>query len=222
MIRNYSRTFHWGRLVSALLLATLLAPAAQAQAPLPDSLKPTPGVYRHALRLDVGGILARNLASSGLGNSGILMPLLLGYERQLRPRLSANAEVLVNGGSPEERAWGLAAQGRYYYYQGRQTGLVGLYAAPTLSYRGIQQESGYGPEVVRRKLGGVGVLLGAQLPLGAQRRFLLDVSGGLMSWTRIGQDKIQNYRRGGGYYEEETYYENGSVFDGRISLGYRF
>ncbi|WP_139924885.1 hypothetical protein [Hymenobacter sp. DG01] len=222
MIRNYSRTFHWGRLAAALLFTGLVSSAAQAQSPLPDTLKPTPAVYSNALRLDVGGILARNLASSALGNSGILMPLLLGYERQLRPRLSANAELLVNGGSPEERAWGLAAQGRYYYYQGRQTGLAGLYVAPTLSYRGIRQDSGYGPEVVRRKLGGAGVLLGSQMPLGAQRRFLLDVSGGLMSWARIGQDQIRNYRRGGGYYEEETFYENGTVFDGRISLGYRF
>jgi len=220
MIRNSSRILRPARLLTALLLGAGLATTATAQN-APDTAAPARTGFRHALRLDVGGVLARNFAYNALNNTPqLLLPVLVGYEQQLGHRTSGSVEVLLNGGEPTERASGLALQGRYYLYQGRQTGLAGIYAAPTLSYRAIKQDTYYSLSTEKRKLGGAGVLLGAQVPLGGRGRLLLDVSGGIMAWKRLDQGP-QNTAPG--YYDNETFYErNSSVFDGRISLGYRF
>jgi hypothetical protein len=221
MIRNYSRTFYSGCLLAALLSAGLLPGTAHAQTAL-EVERPAPATYHNAVRLDVGGIFARNMAYNLLNsNPQFLLPLLFGYERQLAPRLSGNAEVLLNGGQPDERMAGLALQGRYYFYQGRKTGLNGFYAAPTLSYRAVRQLHYYRSSPERRKLGGAGVLLGAQVPLGS--RLVLDVSGGAMSWGRLDQQSADEAASSSYYYDNETFYErNKVVFDGRLSLGYRF
>lgn len=221
MIRNYSRTSYSGCLLAALPLAALLPGSAHAQAAL-EVERPALAAYHNAVRLDVGGILARNVAYNALNNNPqMLLPLLVGYERQVAPRLSGNAEVLLNGGEPVERLTGLALQGRYYYFQGRKTGLNGFYAAPTVSYRAVRQMNYNSFKPERRKLGGAGVLLGAQLPLG--NRLLLDVSGGIMTWNRLDQKATDEAAQGAYYYDNQTYYEREKVvFDGRLSLGYRF
>ncbi|AHJ95759.1 hypothetical protein [Hymenobacter swuensis] len=205
-----------------LLILTFWAATIYAQAQTaPDTVAPARPGFRHALRLDVGGILARNFAYNALNeNTQLLLPVLVGYEQQLGRRTSGSVEVLLNGGEPTERASGVAMQGRYYLYQGHQTGLAGIYAAPTLSYRAIKQEVYYSLTTEKRKLGGAGVLLGAQLPLGGRGRLLLDVSGGIMTWKRLDQGPKTTVP---GYYDNETFYErNSAVFDGRLSLGYRF
>lgn len=208
------------RLAVLFPLAGLLSGPAHAQT-TPGLVQPTRPEHHNAMRLDVGGIFARNMAYNLLNaNPQFLLPLLLGYERQLAPRLSGNAEVLLNGGQPGERMTGLALQGRYYFYQGRKTGLNGFYAAPTLSYRAVRQLHYYGSSPEHSKLGGAGVLLGAQVPLGS--RLLLDVSGGVMSWNRLDRQSADEVASPY-YHDNRTYYEREkAVFDGRISLGYRF
>ncbi|WP_152981548.1 hypothetical protein [Hymenobacter sp. AT01-02] len=220
MIHNCSCTCRLLRFLMPAVLAAFLSPVARAQT-TPDTTLQAPPSYRNAVRLDLGGVLARNVAYNALTSQPrVLLPVLVGYERQLGQRTSANAEVLVHGGTPDERTSGLALQGRYYYYQRHQRGLAGLYAAPTISYRYVRQQFYYTP-VETHKLAGAGVLLGAQVPLGVRRRLLLDVSGGIMTWVRV--NPVHTSTAPGGYYQEKTYYErNSSVFDGRISLGYRF
>jgi hypothetical protein len=216
MIRNSSRIFRF----ATLLLSTGLVTSALAQTD-PDTTAPTHTGFRHALRLDVGGIVLRNFAYNALNSdTRLLLPVLVGYEQQLGRRTSGSVEVLLNGGQPTERISGGALQGRYYVYQGRQTGLAGVYVAPTLGYRAVRQNAYYSAYNENRKLGGAGVLLGAQVPLGGRGRLLLDVSGGLMAWKRLDKSKFTNVP---GYYDNKTYYdEGGAIFDGRLSLGYRF
>ncbi|RSK49529.1 hypothetical protein [Hymenobacter rigui] len=217
MIRNSSRILR--RLLATALLSAGVT-AAQAQT-APDTTAPVRVGFRHALRLDVGGILLRNFAYNALNSDArLLLPVLVGYEHQLGQRSSANLEVLLNGGQPTERLSGAALQGRYYVYQGRQSGLAGVYAAPTLGYRSVRQNAFYNHYNENRKLGGAGVLLGAQLPLGHQSRLLLDIAGGIMAWKRLDKNP---YASTPGYYDNKTYYEEGgAIFDGRLSLGYRF
>ncbi|MBO0358344.1 hypothetical protein J0X19_10345 [Hymenobacter sp. BT186] len=207
----------------AVLLSVVSLFQGQAHAQTtPSQDQPARPEYHNAVRLDVGGILARNVAYNALNNNPqMLLPLLFGYERQLGPRVSGNAEVLLNGGEPEERLSGVALQGRYYYFQGRKTGLNGFYVAPTVSYRAVRQLYYYGTSQERRKLGGAGMLLGAQVPLGS--RLLLDVSGGVMTWGRLDRQSTDEAASGAYHYDNKTFYErNKSVFDGRLSLGYRF
>jgi hypothetical protein len=209
------------RLAVLLPLACLFQGHAYAQTG-PSLGRPARPEYRNAVRLDVGGLLARNAAYNIMNsNPQFILPLLFGYERQLAPRLSGNVEALLNGGEPTEKLTGLALQGRYYYFQGRKTGLNGFYVAPTVSYRAVRQMHYYSISPERRKLGGAGVLLGAQLPLGS--RLLLDVSGGVMSWGRLDQKSDDEATSGSYYPDNRTYYERDKVvFDGRLSLGYRF
>lgn len=219
MIRNcFSRA---SRLAVLLSFAGLCHGQAHAQT-IPGLLLPDRTDYRNAVRLDVGGIFARNMAYNLLNSSPeFILPLLFGYERQVAPRLSGNAEVLLNGGEPEEQMSGLALQGRYYYFQGCKTGLNGFYVAPTVSYRAVRQMRYYNISPKHRKLGGAGLLLGAQVPLG--RRLLLDVSGGVMSWGRLDQRSADEVASSPYYDDNQTFYErNKVVFDGRLSLGYRF
>lgn len=213
--------FSASRLAILLPLAILFQGHVQAQA-MPDLRQSARLEYRNAVRLDVGGIVARNVVYNALNSkSQFLLPLLFGYERQLAPRVSGNTEVLLNGGELDERLSGLALQGRYYYFQGRKTGLNGFYVAPTLSYRAVRQLYYYGTSQGRRKLGGAGVLLGAQMPLSC--RLLLDVSGGIMTWGRLDEKQASNIGSGSYSYDNRTYYERQrTVFDGRISLGYQF
>ncbi|MCA8832352.1 hypothetical protein [Hymenobacter pini] len=222
MIRNSSRILH--SCAAALLLSTGLVSAAQAQTQTtPDTVTHARTGFSNALRLDVGGVLARNLAYNMLNNNPqTLLPVLLGYEHRLGKNTSGNVEVLLNGGQPDEKMTGAALQGRYYFYQGRQTGLAGFYVAPTLSYRAVRQQSRYWLEEQRRKLGGAGTLLGAQFPVAAKGRLVLDVSGGVMWWKRLDTPPAE-YNLAPAYYDEKTYLErNKAVFDGRLSLGYRF
>jgi hypothetical protein len=221
MIRNSSR------ILRSLAAATLLGTAtttAQAHT-APDTLAPARGGYFNVLRVEVGGMLLRNLDYNLLNsNPQLLLPLLFGYERRVGKKTSGSVEVLLNGGQPDEEMTGAALQGRYYLYQGRQTGLAGLYVAPTLSYRAVRQQVYYQLAEQRRKLGGAGALLGAQVPMSAKGRLVLDVSGGVMCWTRLDAPPavygiVPSYY----YYDDRTYLErNAAVFDGRISLGYRF
>ncbi|WP_426490011.1 hypothetical protein [Hymenobacter sp. 102] len=217
MIRNSSRILH-SLAAATLLLAGSRATHAQ---PTPDTLAASRTGFRHALRLDVGGVLLRNFAYNALNSdTRLLLPVLVGYEHQLGRRTSGSVEVLLNGGQPTERISGAALQGRYYVYQGRQSGLAGMYVAPTLGYRNVKQHSYYSFYNENRKLGGAGLLLGAQMPLGRQSRLLLDVSGGIMAWKRLDKSPYANTL---GYYDNKTYYdEGGAIVDGRLSLGYRF
>lgn len=217
----HTRLSRTSRLAVLLPAVSLFQGQAQAQT-TPSPEQPARPEYRNAVRLDVGGLLARNMAYNILNsNPQFILPLLFGYERHLAPRLSGNAEALLNGGEPRERMSGFALQGRYYYFQGRRTGLSGFYVAPTVSYRAVRQMHYYSISPERRKLGGAGVLLGAQLPLGS--RLLLDVSGGVMSWGRLDQKSEDEATSGSYYPDNRTYYERDKVvFDGRLSLGYRF
>jgi len=209
------------RLAVLLPLASLFQGHAHAQTTLGVG-QPARTEHRNAVRLDVGGIFARNMAYNILNsNPEFILPLLFGYERQVGPRVSGNVEVLVNGGEPDEQMSGLALQGRYYFFQGRKTGLNGFYVAPTVSYRAVRQMHYYSISPERRKLGGAGVLLGAQVPLGS--RLLLDLSGGVMTWGRLDQRSADEGIPSGYDYDDQTYYEREKVvFDGRLSLGYRF
>ena len=182
---------------------------------LPTSAPPPPA-YRNVLRLDAGGILLRNAAIVLVeeNTENLVFPLLIGYERQLGRRTSANAELLVNGGNAGETTSGLALQSRYYFHQ-KQPGLRGFYIAPTLSSR-FFKDAYFGSNQARHVLGGAGALLGAQVPVGKSGRWLLDFAGGVMAWRRLNAD------RDAGYSSKSYYEEQNAVPDGRISLGYNF
>ena len=180
---------------------------------LPISTPPPPA-YRNVLRLDAGGILLRNVGAILLEEETVF-PLLVGYERQLGRRTSANAELLVNGGNAGETTSGLALQGRYYFHQ-KQPGLRGFYIAPTLSSRFFKDQY-FGSKQARQVVGGAGALLGAQLPVGKSGRWLLDFAGGVMAWRRLNPNRDAGYSSSKSYYEEQN-----AVPDGRLSLGYNF
>lgn len=198
-----------------LLTSALASRPARAQSGPPAVVVSATG-YQNAVRLDVGGIIGRNIGLAITRREGYLqLPLLFGYERQLGRRTSINTELLLNGGSSEAKTAGAALQGRYYFRQSQRPGLAGFYAAPTLSLRRVTEPVYYGPQRERQLLGGGGALLGAQIPLGKPGRLLLDASLGVMSWTRL-DDRADEYAY-------RSYYEiHGTVADGRLSLGYRF
>ncbi|OWP64714.1 hypothetical protein CDA63_02850 [Hymenobacter amundsenii] len=159
-----------------------------------------------------------------------VLPLLLGYERQVGQHLSGNIEILLTASKAKERATGLALQMRYYIASPRYpTALAGFYVAPTVSSRLVKRDyrahflwytpSGF---IQRRTLGGAGALVGRQAAFGPSGRLLFDASIGLMSWKQLNSsaDIPAGCKR---CTDEPTSYEN-TVFvpDGRLSLGYRF
>lgn len=191
-----------------------------------DSLKTTTpasvGAYRNAVRLDVGGILAGNVANSALGNGGAVLPLLASYERRLSSRFSVVGEGLLNGGSFRERKVGLSVQGRYYFLPKKNTRLAGFYVAPVGAVRSVKLVGTYEP-AVRRRFVAVGGLAGWQGSFKPGSRWFLDVSAGLMSWQRAGQDKTQAPVYGPQRTEQKAYYDTHQTdFDGRLGLGVRF
>lgn len=204
------------------LLALAGPAAAQAPVGLSAAAAPTPAPsFRNAVRFDVGGVLASNLANTLLGNGGLLLPLLASYERQLGQRFGLVGEALLNGGPAWERKAGVAVQGRYYLFPTRdRTALSGCYLAPVLSYRAVAMGGVYESRV-HRPIGGVGVLAGWQHALGHSPNLFIDLSFGVMSWKKIGPDKVDGPAQPD--YSRQTYYEfHGTDADGRLGIGFRF
>lgn len=173
--------------------------------------------YRNVVRLDLGGPLVLNLLNAdSKGAHRLLMPLLLGYERRVGKRTSANAELILNGGFAHEKTTGVTLQGRYYPFLSQGRAPLGVHIAPVLSYRAIRETINYNNQDlhVRSRLGGAGVLVGIQVPLGF--RFVFDAAGGYVAWRRLWDDSRVNV-------EASTYREiDPAVFDGRLGIGYRF
>jgi hypothetical protein len=198
-----------------------------AAATAPDSLKTaapaSTEAYRNAVRLDVGGIIGSNVASTALGNSGALLPLLVAYERQLSPRFSVVGEGLLNGGDSWERKAGLSVQSRYYFVQSRRRSpLAGFYVAPVLAFRSVRMGAPFSDEVSRRYLG-TGVLLGGQAAFRRSQRWFIDVAAGIMSRWQAGPDKTRSGRYATVSSSLESYYDTHPTdFDGRLGVGYRF
>ena len=177
--------------------------------------------YRNAVRFDVGGAVVGTVASTVLGGSPIL-PLLVSYERQLSHRFSVGAEALANGGSDYERKAGVSVQSRYYFRPKRTENLAGFYITPVLAYRSVRLTSSYEP-LVRRRFVGVGALVGWQGACRWNKRWLWDVSAGLMNWQQAGADWVSASPFGGGLVSGKAYYETHPTdFDGRLGIGYRF
>jgi hypothetical protein len=181
-------------------------------------------LHANAIRLDVGGILAGNVANNALGNGGLVAPILVSYERQIGLRVSLVAEGLVNGGGASERKTGLSVQGRFYVRPPKsRTALAGFYLAPVAAFRSVAMSNSYGNSLDFRQayLAG-GALLGWQGALKAGARWFVDVSGGVMSWQRVGNSKAQ----GSGYryfYSARSYYDaHPTDFDGRLGIGFWF
>jgi hypothetical protein len=225
MIHNYFYTIRLSYLAGATLFLSLLAVLAQAQTtPQEPQTQNSANVSRNTIRLDQAVILFRNLDYNLLSRKWhFVLPILVGYERQLSPKTSINAEALVNGGTPREGILGLGLQGRYYFWQGRKTGLLGCYVAPTLGYRAVRQEY-YVAGGERRKLGGGGVSMGAQVPVALRKQLVLDMAMGFMSWNHLGKSDIINMPGYGTYDNSiKTSYERNSVIlDGRLGIGYQF
>ncbi|TGE26427.1 hypothetical protein [Hymenobacter metallicola] len=214
---------HFCRVAALLSSVLLAAPAGQAQqlpALVVSSAQPT---YRNALRFDVGGIFITNLTYNLLNsNPETLVPVLVSYERQLKPRFSVVAEGLLNGGTPDERKTGLGVQGRYYVVQAQDKApLSGLYVAPALSYRAVGL-SGYRQPDTRQHFAGAGALLGWQVVIPRSPRLFLDASLGVMSWLKLGKNKVQG-EVPPGYYEPDSYFERTpTTIDGRLGIGFKF
>ncbi|MFD2784961.1 hypothetical protein [Hymenobacter rubripertinctus] len=178
--------------------------------------------YQNAVRFDVGGIVAGTVASTALGGSSLIFPLLASYERQLKPRFSVVAEGLLNGGDDYERKAGVSLQSRYYVRPRCGSSLAGFYATPALAYRVVRLRSDYAPEV-RRRFVGAGVLVGWQGARKADSRWFWDVSAGIMRWQKTGADKVAAPAYGAFPTSSKAYYEtHRSDFDGRLGVGYRF
>ncbi|RFP66205.1 hypothetical protein D0N36_04070 [Hymenobacter lapidiphilus] len=140
--------------------------------------------------------------------------------------------MLLNANDSKDHITGLALQMRYYVPQSRNpAALTGFYVAPTLSTRRVKQSDrvlvacygtpNYTPGGRSRALGGAGLLVGRQTPIGQKKRVLVDASVGLMSWQPW--DKSAAPYGCPGYSNDFTKYERHTLVpDGRLSLGYRF
>ena len=214
---------------AALLLLSTGAAFAQAQPAAPDSVRPAAiRAHRNVLRLDVLVLPARALSS--MFDEGEARPVLLAYERQLGPHLSANVEALLDGGTLKESRTGLALQMRYYLASPRHpTGITGFYVAPTLSTRIIKRDyiassgSYTSPSYrQRRVLGGAGILVGRQAAFGLRGRLLFDASLGIMGWQRLNDSPDMSAGCAGCTDEPTDYEQNIFMPDLRLGLGYRF
>ena len=213
-------------ITTALLLIGWATPAMAQMAPKVSAEQlaaTTTPAYHNAIRLDVGGFLASNLANSLLNNGGVLAPLHISYERQLGKHSSLVVEGLLNGGTSWEKKEGISLQNRYYLLPTHlKSSLQGLYVAPVLGYRAITFTNAYQPPL-RRHLLGTGMLLGFQANFPRAKQFFWDASVGAMSWGRMGSDQLAGSTPGQDYISEKSFYErSNAVFDGRLGLGYRF
>ncbi|MCB2378655.1 hypothetical protein LGH70_13725 [Hymenobacter sp. BT635] len=147
----------------------------------------------------------------------------MSYERQLQKRWSVGAEILLNGGTPEQRRAGAGVMGRYYVLPRKRNPapLAGWYVSPVLHYRKFTEvmlrteDKTYMTSGARLR---PGLLAGWQKQLGAThgRGLVLDVAVGGVYSHRLGADR------------EDTQGITSSVFaesvevDMRAGIGYQF
>ncbi len=176
--------------------ASALAPEAGAQVrEAPAKAPVSTAVRRNVIRLDLLAPVVFNVSNT-LFNTGFVYPVLVSYERQLDGQWSLGAEALFNGGDRTDRRSGAGLIARYYTKKADPAvGLMtGFYCSPVVSYRALA--STYlldGNLVTRGKRVGAGLMIGYQLPLGrpGTSRVALDMSMGLLSWSRIGTDRSE-------------------------------
>ncbi|WP_345071794.1 hypothetical protein [Hymenobacter fastidiosus] len=125
-----------------------------------------------------------------------MFPALVSYERQLSGQWSLGAEALVNGGDRTDRRSGAGLMARYYTKKADPAvGLMtGFYCSPVVSYRALASTWLLdGNLFTRGKRLGAGLMIGYQFPLGrpSTSRVALDVSTGLLNWSRIGTDRSE-------------------------------
>lgn len=204
--------------LAAALLALSIVSAQGQEAATPASNSPAVAAPagRNVIRLDLAAVLFSNLDNNFGRYNGMMLPLMLSAERQLKGRTSLVGEALLGGGSSFERRWGLGVQGRYYFLR-RKEALTGLYVAPVLSLRSASTDYR-----VANFFGGAGLMLGAQLPLACKRRLLLDASAGVMAWQLLSNGQEARRRQEAGYEPLTNYGLHPVLPDVRLGLGWRF
>lgn len=189
-----------------LLLLVGLSPAALAQAPEAASTAELPA-----------NVLSLNVPT---GKPTNLRPQ---YERAISHRvgLGVRAAWYFGGDWP---GWQAEAFGRYYF---RPTAPVGFYGqAQVGAYRHRGQESSFypmpqGPSRTYSATAisgpGVGLGLGYQLLLGSRKRLALDAMAGIKLYLQPFRGLCDCA------YEGDWYdYGPGSIFNGRLAVGYAF
>ena len=186
-------------------------------------MAPAPIPSANVVRFDFLAPLGANLSYNLLAQRGLVLPVLVSYERRLGPAWSLGAEVLLNGGDPSDRRTGAGLSVRRYLRA--NSSLMGPYAAPLVSYRSLRTTEGYfsaSPVITRSQRVGTGLLLGWQLPLGGatSKRWTLDVAAGAVHWALVGTDRVEDVNQ---YYANAQPWpsRNGWWLDFRGGVGYQ-
>jgi hypothetical protein len=146
---------------------------------------------RNIVKVDVLAPTAWIFARA-LNQRGYLLPVLVAYERTLRPRLAAGIEVQVGAIVPNARRMGFTLEGRYYLtLPDALHWLGGLYVAPRLRYLATRSDVDLPrPATIRGNWGGAEVLLGQQRPARIYwlSGLLTEASIGVSYWHRLRPD----------------------------------
>jgi hypothetical protein len=176
-------------LALGLCSASRVASAQVGFPPLPAAA--TQHDRRNIVKLDLLAPTAWIFARA-FNQKGYMPPVLVAYERALRPRLAAGLEAQTGAITPNARRTGFTLEGRYYltlpdtpYWWG------GVYVAPRLRYLATGSDVDLPqPATIRGKWGGAEVLLGQQRPSPTYLLpgLLTEASIGVSYWHRLRPD----------------------------------
>lgn len=213
--------------VAASLLVAGVATTIQAQTYAPTALTgpvASGAGRKNVVRLDLLSPLYYNVSNSLFG-TGVVYPVLVSYERHLSKQWSVGAEALFNGGEPKARRNGAGLMARYYLTEAATIDrpMAGLYLSPVLSYRALASAFALdGDLYTRGQRVGAGLMVGYQLLLGppSTSRVALDLSMGLLNWSRMGADRSEG-DPARPYSSGPELGETGARPDFRLGVGFR-
>ncbi|WP_426490012.1 hypothetical protein [Hymenobacter sp. 102] len=174
---------------------------------------------RNVLKADVFAPIPWVFVSM-LNDRARYFPLIVSYERSLRPRIAVGLEAQMGGIAPSTRRYGAALEGRYYVtLPDGLHWLGGLYAAPRLRYLTTRYDA-YLPQpgVIRGDWGGTELLLGQQRPGSVffLTGLVAEAGIGVGYWFRLRPD----FPAASPY--DEPFMQPGWQLTARVGLGYRF
>ncbi|GAB2795721.1 hypothetical protein HNQ93_003047 [Hymenobacter luteus] len=170
---------------------------------------------RNIIRLDIGGPLGYTAEYNFMRRYfKPIVPVLLSYERVVKPRVSIGGEALLWGGGISDVRWGAGAQGRYYFWN-LQPKAEELYIAGTLHYRRVRTDLGY--RNWWQHWAGPGVSMGWQAF--SRSGWGFDLALGVNFWVPLSADAPPTTR----IKPEKGMYEKNHILpDGRVGVAYRW
>ncbi|RPD46219.1 hypothetical protein DNI29_14535 [Hymenobacter sediminis] len=170
---------------------------------------------RNIIRFDIGGPLGYTAEYNFMRRYfKPIVPVLLSYERVIKPRVSISGEVLLWGGGLSDVRWGTGVQGRYYFWN-LQPKAEELYLAGALQYRWVRTDLGY--RNWQQHWAGPSVSMGWQKF--NRSGWGLDVALGVSFWVPLSADSPPTTR----IKQEKGMYEKNHILpDGRLGVAYRW